>query len=261
MGFSALSECRRRLDPLNAIIELNLKVLSDFFEAREVVRGRVGPPVVIRMDGVRFGKKLAGRFTEPRDLRVHSALVKAARELMSKFNSDFAYVVSDEVNVFHLSYLPYGGRLSKLLSVYPSLISSEVTLALGLPLQFDARVITFERPQEALAYYLFRVRIGFNNFVSKTYTKLFGPKREVPSLKDMLTSLSKAGHSSEGWELYGTCLFRVEYVKESINPLSGSSVKALRRRITPSSDLVRCINALRLLPGLLQPLPVSEEDL
>ncbi len=107
---------------LNLLINVNLVELERDFDSR-VVTNVVKPPIVVRLDGAGFGKALRD-FNWPRDERVHRALIKAAVELMRAFSGEYALVISDEINVFLLSYVPFNGREYKLISSMAGLASA-----------------------------------------------------------------------------------------------------------------------------------------
>ncbi|MEM4639987.1 MAG: tRNA(His) guanylyltransferase Thg1 family protein [Thermofilum sp.] len=193
------------------LLEINVPELERRFKAREAaVESRVSLPFALRLDGVGFGKSLAG-FEEPRDHRVHKALVEGAVKLLTRFSASGAYVISDEVNLLLLGpSVPYAGRVEKLVSISASILSASVSLALGRSLIFDSRVVPLEGIDDAKRYVLYRARVGFNNYVGSTLRKLGVRVAERTSLPRQIEEIEKAGvRLSEKplWEWGGSCVF------------------------------------------------------
>ena len=153
------------------LVQVPVAKLDREYKSREkLLEARVKLPLAIRLDGVGFSKALTG-FAEPRDVRVHEAIVEAASEIVKRFSASGAYVASDEINILLLGpSLPYAGRLQKLVSISAALASSSTSLALGRRLFFDARVVPLEGVDDAKRYVLYRARIALNNYVCLLYT-------------------------------------------------------------------------------------------
>jgi len=227
--------------------EFNLPYMSMKFKEREVGLSTVKEPIALRLDGVRFGKSLKG-FKEPRDEVVHKALVESAKELLKRFNALMAYVVSDEVNLIMANYLPYGGRVFKLISIASSILSAHISLILKRPLYFDSRIVKLNNANEIKEYLYFRARVGINNYISKSYHQI--KKLGItPPTKDMLNYLMNTMNLVErikDWEIVGTCIFWDTAPKKGFNPLTKEVVTTERRIIKETSDIEFCINkALR----------------
>lgn len=230
-------------EELERILAINPAALTGFFKRREVVGGVVQAPLVLRMDGVNFGRMLR-EFLQPRDVRVHRALTLACRELMRFFNGDFCYAVSDELNLLIIGSIPYAGRVFKLVSVSAGIASAVASLQLGRKLYFDSRVVVLESPWEAIPYVLSRMRIGFGNYVSKLFTSLVKTVR-TPKLRDMVVELLRRGVDLKtDWRSVGTCLYFSRVEKKGFDPLRGSHVVVERRVVRESSKLSECVNAL-----------------
>jgi Uncharacterized conserved protein len=131
---------------MEELIRLDVAQLERVYKQRErAVEARVKLPFALRLDGVGFGRVLKG-YAEPRDERVHRALLQGASELVKRLSASGAYVVSDEVSVLVLGpSLPYAGRVEKLVSVSASLLSAIVSTSLARALIFDSRVVPLER--------------------------------------------------------------------------------------------------------------------
>ena len=234
---------------LRSILELDVARYEEYFRELEVRYGEpIKPPFIIRLDGVGFGRRLSG-FKVPRDLKVHKALVKAAKELIKYFNADYGLVISDEVNIFVMNTVPYGGRYEKIISISSGIVSTYTSLSLKKNLYFDSRIIRLRNINDILTYFTYRIRVGFNNYVSSLYHKVFTDK-ETPHLKVMIDKLRSkgidVGKVSE-WELYGTCILWETYMKKGYNPITHEEVMTVRRRLKALGKLSKCLKHLTKL--------------
>ena len=219
------------------LLGVNVAPLDFFFKAREVFNKiRVGGPFAVRLDAVSASRVFAGFSSEEgnvRSFRVHYALVRGAAELMQRFNCLCAYVASDEVNVVCRD-APYKGRVEKIDSVFASTLSSAVSLELGVPVSFDARVILL-RDGECLSYIVYRARVAYNNYISTLYHRV-SQRKETPSLREMLGKLNLLGVDlGEPWMAVGTSLCWAQAAKE----VGGTT--ATRRRLVAVDGLECCL--------------------
>jgi len=112
---------------------------------------RVVPPIMLRVDGVNFKKKLSG-FKKPYDERLKDVFVEVAKSLFdSPFTPKIIYLFSDELNVY-LENVPFRARIEKINSVISGLVSSLFTLHMKKEFFFDSRIIPIKR--EEVAEYL-----------------------------------------------------------------------------------------------------------
>ena len=213
-------------DVASAFIKVRPSALAEVFNDRVVLGGLVNGAIVVRADGVGFGKALR-KFASPRDESVHKALLAAAEDVMRRFSAAAAHVVSDEVNILLLSP-PYSGRVFKIVSVIASMLSARVSLELNTPLYFDARVLGLKSAKEFVPYTLYRVRVGVNNFVSKLYHGAL-PKNVTPKLEEMVRVLKSRLVKWPAWACGGTLISWSLAIKEGVNPITGEHVRALRR--------------------------------
>ncbi|WP_054856718.1 tRNA(His) guanylyltransferase Thg1 family protein [Vulcanisaeta sp. JCM 16159] len=216
------------IDMVSLLTSVNPVELERDFDSR-VVTSIVKPPIVVRLDGAGFGKALRD-FNWPRDERVHRALIKAAVELMRAFSGEYSLVISDEINVFLLSYVPFNGREYKLISSMAGLASAMVSNALGRVLYFDARVIPLnDNCRDVARYMLYRVRVGFNNYhIEIAQRSGVVPPESTPHIDEVVRAL---GGPRLTWESLGTCLARARVELEGIDRRSGERIKYVRKRI------------------------------
>lgn len=219
---------------INEIMNTNPKELERYFDNNVVVQ-YIKPPIAIRLDGVGFGKKLKG-YNWPRDSRVHEALLKAAEALMMVFSSDYALVISDEINLVLLNYIPYSGRDFKIISIASSIASSIVSRDLNKDLFFDARIVKLNNDcMDIKRYLMYRVRVGFNNYhieIAQSMNLL--PRGKTPHINEVLRLV---GNVRVDWETVGTGLMWSRVVLDGVNRKTGEPVRFTRRRITRVNPL------------------------
>lgn len=234
-------EKRDILEIVKLIARVNIVKLSEYFKAKEVfAQSKVEPPIVIRLDGVGFGKALEG-FEKPRSRLVHDALVEACISILNRFGCSMGYVVSDELNVVCLDSLPYSGRIEKLNSISAGIASAIVSLKLGRPLFFDARIVVLNSGSEARDYILFRARVGLNNFIAQLYHAKYGLKRQTPHLEQMINLLHDELKGIELWKPLGTCIKKEIFAKKAIDKKRGTIITVIRRRWHISEGPLHCL--------------------
>ncbi len=227
---------------------VDIAKLSAKFKLAEIGMDRVESPIVIRLDGISFSR-IAKAFGFPRSSTVHEALVKAGEELARFFNSELTYVVSDEINVFVISReLPYGGRVSKIVGVSASIASAVATSILGSVSTFDSRIVKLSSLEEAIQYFLYRVRVGSCNYLNTLFTKVL--KLEASKkVEDIVRELSReverlTPYLIPKWKVFGTCISFEFVEKEAIDRVKGSRVKVRRRVLRRYNDITKCLHAL-----------------
>lgn len=198
-------------EALEQLLQLQVNELEDDYRGREQkLDARLRLPFAIRLDGVGFSKALSG-FQEPRDKRVHEALVAGTSQVVNRLSASCAYTVSDEVNALFLGpSLPYAGRVQKLVSISASILSVNASEAIGRRLFFDARVVPLTGIDDAKQYILYRARVAFNNFVGRSLKLLNVKLNENTSLRQQVKLLEENGIrviDHPLWEWSGTSLY------------------------------------------------------
>ncbi len=186
---------------------------EEFKEREEFSKLRVDREIVVRMDGVKFGK-FTEEFGSLRDPKVHGALVEAAKLILRTYSCDEAYVSSDEVNAF-CKAPPFGGRIEKIDSVLPSFLGAHFSLKVGKAAWFDSRVILVGE-DEWRKYVAWRLKVTLCNYASK--------KTGLPC-REALERVELEDYA------FGTLITREKYLKEAVNPLTGEKVLVERRRL------------------------------
>lgn len=225
---------------LKRFVSVNPRILEAVFRSKEIELSGLRSPLIVRCDGVGFSKSLRG-FSEPRDYKVHKALVNAAKKVMSRYGAELSLIISDEVS-FLFSTIPFSGRAVKISSVISSILSAHVSLNLGRPLYFDGRPIRASW-KEVPSYFIFRVRVGLNNYVSKKFHNFSLSLRRTPPLAIMISELARHGVfvNANEWELLGTLLRWDKVIKRSVNPISGLPVEVERRTIVEETPYLNNI--------------------
>ncbi len=196
-------------------------------------------PVILRLDGWRFHRIAHElRLKKPFDSEFIRKVVKSARKPMEIFPIELAFVFSDEISYLLLPPLPWNGRLEKLDSVIPSLVSSSLSLLLGTETAFDSRVIVVHSTDEVLDYLSWRQMEAWRNHVN-AYAQIAAERDGVDitgmrseELHDLVfkrlgINLAK----TPCWQRRGVLIYWKEYEKEGFDPVSCKKVKVKRRRL------------------------------
>ncbi len=216
---------------VSALIGLRVGELSRRFKEREVTCGLTAPPVIVRLDGVKFGSRLRG-LSWPRDERVHRALLEAGKAIMSELGADMCYIVSDEINVFFTKYVPYGGRVFKIVSITSGIASSLVSLNLGRILFFDSRIVKIDNLHDVKTYILYRARVGLNNYLGSIFAaRRYSQRGYTPTIDELVSTLREHLEGPE-WTYLGTLLVKRQVSRKAVNKITGEEVEVKRNVIT-----------------------------
>jgi len=232
---------------LSLLLSVNPAREGERWRAGELPEERVEGCVAVRLDGVGFGSRLAwldcGR---PRCGWLHFAEVSAAIDVCRLYGCVAAYVVSDEATLFFRpGGAAYAGRVYKLVSVLASEYSARVSLSLGMPLSYDARIVVVD---DAAGYVLWRMRVAFNNYVSQLYHAVHGRRRgTTPRLEEMLEALGGRVLGEEQWRLTGSLAAALPVEVEAVDRRSGRRVVVTRRRWVRVTDPCRVVEVLERL--------------
>ncbi|WP_409199776.1 tRNA(His) guanylyltransferase Thg1 family protein [Methanobrevibacter sp. DSM 116169] len=128
---------------------------------------------ILRLDGRSFHSLSSSlNFEKPYDENFSKSMVDACIEFFKEFSPKFIFTFSDEINIL-FNKLPFSGRIEKVDSVFPSFISSSLTLNLNKtynlnsakPIAFDSRVITIT-DLEIFKYFKWRQDESWRNCVN-----------------------------------------------------------------------------------------------
>jgi len=206
---------------------------------------------IIRCDGRNFHRLTDTlNFNKPYDRKFAELMVDSTLEVFrSGLNPCLAYIFSDEVNLLFLD-LPFNGRIEKILSIVPSILSSAFTLNLhermgvGSVVSFDSRIILLTR--ELLYGYLChrQMEAWRNHNNSYAYFTLISKGYKPRDASRMLRGLKTSQIHELVFKMAGINLSRtpcwqrrgilVRYVLErkyGYDPLRNVKVETFRRRL------------------------------
>ncbi len=204
---------------------------------------RAAPPIVIRVDGRNF-KKLLENFKKPYDKKFITAMADSTELLMreSGLNPRFAYIYSDEINLFFLK-IPFQGRIEKLDSVIPSFLAGALSLELKTTISFDSKVIPLSE-QDIYKYLELRQAEAWRNHIhSYGYHALLerGLSRRSAALNikgmnsqeihDMLFNKGINLAETPAWQRRGILICKEIYEKPGYDPKKGLRATARRRKV------------------------------
>ncbi|HIH36690.1 MAG TPA: tRNA 5'-guanylyltransferase [Methanocellales archaeon] len=204
---------------------------------------RAVPPIAIRVDGRNF-KKLLKNFKKPYDKRFIAAMADATELLMreSGLNPRFAYIFSDEINLFFLK-IPFQGRIEKLDSVVSSFLASALSLTLKTTISFDARVIPLSE-QDVHKYLELRQAEAWRNHVnsygyyalledglSKRAAALNMEGMDSKEIHDMLFERGINLAETPTWQRRGVLIRKEIYQKPGYDPKKHLGVLSRRGKV------------------------------
>lgn len=124
---------------------------------------------VFRLDGHNFSKLTKQNFEKPFDKKFNDAMKKCAKVIFDEYKFQLGFIGSDEISLVYYPIpqnkiendcqYPYNGKLFKLLSIMPSLVSSQFTLCTGLLNSFDCRHFEYN-DEETMKEYLVSRRLS-----------------------------------------------------------------------------------------------------
>ncbi|MGC8998654.1 MAG: tRNA(His) guanylyltransferase Thg1 family protein [Candidatus Bathyarchaeia archaeon] len=128
-------------------------------------------PFFMRLDGWKF-RALAEHIgaEKPFDERFAQCHVHSGKILLEKgFSPTLVYIVSDELNILFDGKAPFNGRIEKIDSVIPSLVSAAFSLQLQkffgkkVVAAFDSRIIVTPNDEKILEYLSWRQTNAWRN--------------------------------------------------------------------------------------------------
>lgn len=213
-----------------------------------------GTYIVARVDGRSFTKltKDVHKFEAPYDLGFRDIMIETVKHLMDcGFKITYGYTQSDEISLlFDLNDITFQRKERKLNSVLAGEASAKFSLLLGDIGVFDCRLC--ELPNKALVIDYFRWRnedAHRNALNSHCYWILrkegMSPNEATKKLSDISVAeknelLFQKGinfNKLPNWQKRGVGIFWEEFEKDAINPKTGESVKAIRRKMKVEYDL------------------------
>lgn len=219
--------------------------------AAEARHDRLAPPdrlLVARLDGRGFhALTRALDLDKPYDEGFRDAMVGAGRHLMQcGMEILYVYTQSDEISVlFDPRDEAFNHKYRKLLSVLAAEASASLTVAFGRIASMDCRLLELESVEDVGAYFRWRQADAGRNCQQShlhwalrrggrgpraAYREALGLSRDAISIR--LRELTGIDYDAlPAWQRHGIGLYRENYEKEGVNPLTGERHLAVRRRI------------------------------
>jgi len=169
-----------------------------------------GSRIILRLDGRNFhslSKNL--NLKRPYDDEFVKSMVSTSRDIFKEFSPLFIYTFSDEINVL-LSEIPFSGRIEKLNSIFPSLVSSSLTIHLNNCfssysfnsyndedvennlISFDSRIVPISTDEDIVKYFKWRQDESWRNCINSygywTLRENFSAKETTKKLKGLKAS-------------------------------------------------------------------------
>ena len=210
--------------------------------------------MVARLDGRSFTRltKEVCQFDAPFDERFRDLMVETAENLMTcGFRVIYAYTESDEISLlFDRDEKLFGRKLRKYNSTLAGEASAKFSLLLGQVATFDCRISQLPTANLVVDYFRWRNEDAARNALSAycywthrklgldvqaATEKLFG--LSVSQKNELLFEQGINFNDLPSWQKRGIGLYWEEFNKPSLNPITGESVTARRRRIKRDFDL------------------------
>jgi tRNA(His) 5'-end guanylyltransferase len=191
-----------------------------------------GIPVIARLDGRAF-HTLTRNAEKPFDFAFISSMEETAKALLNEFNSEFAYVQSDEITLGWKSLDMFDGRVQKLCSVmaafasvsfFKSVLQNEYNTDDIIP-TFDCRIWQVPDIETVAENVMWREMDAAKNSISMVASSHFSPKMlHGISTKERKTMLEGIGVH---WDLLPSNLKRGSFFKK-IKTLKSLTEEELR---------------------------------
>ncbi len=214
-----------------------------------------GTAAVIRLDGRGFTAltKASGDFEKPFDIRFKDAMVATTQHLVDcGFRVDLAYTQSDEISLLlHRDDATFGRRIEKSLTVLAGEASAALSVALNRHAVFDARLLQLVTNADVVDYFRWRSADALRNALSAhAYWALrkhddFSATQATRKLEGVTVSekneiLFQRGinfNDVPNWQKRGIAVYWQDYEIEGVDPRSGETKIATRRRIITNEEL------------------------
>lgn len=210
--------------------------------------------MVARLDGRGFTKltKEVCKFEAPFDERFRDMMVNTTKALMDcGFRIVYAFTESDEISLlFDKSEDTFGRKVRKYNSTLAAEASAAFSLELGMVATFDCRMVPLPNAERVEDYFRWRQEDANRNALnSHCYWML---RKEGKSVREATAELEGKGVSfknellfSRGinydnlpsWQKRGIGLWKENFDKEGLNPITGESTIAKRSRIHEEYEL------------------------
>jgi tRNA(His) 5'-end guanylyltransferase len=210
--------------------------------------------IVARIDGRGFTRltKEVHHFEAPFDVRFRDMMAATTEHLMTcGFSVLYGYTQSDEISLlFRRDDNAFGRKTRKINSVLAGEASAKFSLLLGALAAFDCRVCELPAVEHVRDYFRWRNEDAHRNALgAHCYWMLRKRGESVESATKQLSGMSVADKNEllfqaginfndlPAWQKRGIGICWEDYEKEAVNPKTGESVRATRRRLKRDLDL------------------------
>lgn len=221
---------------------------GEYFHALRVLEGMY---VVVRVDGRSFSRLTERTCEKPFDAKFHHRMTETAKALLESLQGTYAYTESDEISVL----LPrdadlFDREVEKLVSIAAGAASAHMSLSMGEPVEFDARLWVGARRADVVDYFRWRqadaTRCALNGHC---YWTLRNEGKSVADATRALVGMSVAKKNEllfarginfndlPSWQRRGSGVYWDTVVKTGRNPKTGAEVSVNRRRLCVDGDL------------------------
>lgn len=212
-----------------------------------------GVHMVARLDGRSFTRltKEVHQFEAPFDVRFRDLMLDVAEGLMAEFGAIYGYTQSDEISLLlPLNCDLFNRKLRKLNSVLAGYASARFSLGLGAMACFDCRICELPSARLVVDYFRWRNEDAHRNALSAhCYWLLRKGGATAGAATQSLLGSSVADKNEllfrngvnfndlPNWQKRGTGLYWREIDKEGVNPVTGQTVTAKRKRLHRDLEL------------------------
>lgn len=210
--------------------------------------------VVARLDGRGFTAltKESLDLARPFDVRFRDWMLATVGRLMEcGFRVRLGYMQSDEISLlFDRDDATFGRTVRKWTSVLAGEASAAFSIAAGRACAFDCRLIEFPREDLVVDYFRWRGEDAARNALNAwCYWTLRGEGVGASEASQRLEQLSTSGKNEllfqrginfnevPAWQRRGCVVMWERFDKPSINPVTGATTSAERRRLTTVLEL------------------------
>lgn len=215
------------------------------------LRALQGAYIIIRVDGRSFSRLTERICEKPFDASFHHKMTDAAKAMVASLQGSYAHAQSDEISVLlpHSTSL-FDREVEKLVSIAASSVTATFSLALGTPVEFDARIWLGAQRGDVVDYFRWRqadaTRCALNNWC---YWML---RKEGKSVKDATRAMLGLSvreknellfarginfNDVPAWQRRGSGVYWESVTKMGKNPRTGETVPTTRRKLRVDDDL------------------------
>ena len=210
--------------------------------------------MVVRLDGHGFTRltKKVWALEAPFDERFKNVMLETTAHLFDAgFPVTYAYTQSDEISLLlRRDCASFGRKLRKLISIFAGEASARFSLSMGQIACFDARISQLPTTALVRDYFLWRQEDAHRNSLNAhCYWQLRKNGVSAPSAAKQLSGQSVSEKNEflfqnglnfnnlPAWQKRGVGLYWETYQKPAIDPRTGASLLASRKRLKHDTEL------------------------